>query len=116
MGVVVLALIGAVADLFAAWRSLGPTRWISIWVCAWLGDPDRAGRADPRPGVLGIGHPMSLVFDSPLDLFAIAGAAVIVRAIVDDGETNWYEGFFLIGYTFCLRWRFFSKGRRDRYS
>jgi len=45
----------------------------------------------------GIGHPMNLVFGSPLDLFSIASAAVIVRAIAADGETNWYEGFLLIG-------------------
>ncbi len=37
-----------------------------------------------------IGHPMGLVFGSPLDLFAIAIAAFIVRAIAADGETNWF--------------------------
>ena len=40
---------------------------------------------------------MNLVFDSPLDLFAIVGAVFIVRAIVEDGQTNWYEGVILIG-------------------
>jgi len=44
-----------------------------------------------------LGHPMNLVFDSPLDLFAIVGAVFIVRAIVEDGQTNWYEGVILIG-------------------
>ena len=44
-----------------------------------------------------IGHPMNLVFGSPLDLFSIASAAFIVRAIAADGETTWFEGLLLVG-------------------
>ena len=44
-----------------------------------------------------IGQPMNLVFGSPLDLFAIAGAAFIVRMIAGDGETTWFEGLLLVG-------------------
>ena len=44
-----------------------------------------------------IGHPMNLVFGSPLDLFAIAGAAFIVRSVAADGETTWFEGLLLVG-------------------
>ena len=44
-----------------------------------------------------ISRPMTLVFDNPLDLFAIAGAAFIVNAIAADGETTWFEGVLLIG-------------------
>ena len=44
-----------------------------------------------------IGHPMNLVFGSPLDLFAIATTAFIVRAIAADGETTWFEGLLLVG-------------------
>jgi Ca2+:H+ antiporter len=40
---------------------------------------------------------MNLVFDSPLDLFAIAGTAFVVRAIAADGETTWFEGLLLVG-------------------
>jgi Ca2+:H+ antiporter len=44
-----------------------------------------------------IGRPMNLVFGSPLDLFAIASTAFIVRAIAADGETTWFEGLLLVG-------------------
>jgi Ca2+:H+ antiporter len=40
---------------------------------------------------------MNLVFGSPLDLFAIASTAFIVRAIAADGETTWFEGLLLVG-------------------
>jgi Ca2+:H+ antiporter len=58
-----------------------------------------------------IGHPMNLVFGSPLDLFAIAGAVFIVRSIIDDGETNWYEGFLLIGVYVLFALAYFFLGR-----
>ena len=44
-----------------------------------------------------VGHPMTLVFDSPLDLFAIAATALIVNSIAGDGETTWFEGVLLVG-------------------
>jgi Ca2+:H+ antiporter len=44
-----------------------------------------------------IGQPMNLVFGSPLDLFAIASTAFVVRAIAADGETTWFEGLLLVG-------------------
>jgi Ca2+:H+ antiporter len=43
------------------------------------------------------GHRMNLVFGSPLDLFAIAAAAFIVRVIATDGETTRFEELLLIG-------------------
>jgi len=99
MGVVVLALVGTASDLFAAvvfarrdnmdivfGMCIGSAIQIALVVgpilalVSWL-----------------IGHPMSLVFGSPLDLFAIASTAFIVRAIAGDGETTWFEGLLLIG-------------------
>jgi Ca2+:H+ antiporter len=59
----------------------------------------------------GIGHPMNLVFGSPLDLFAIASASFIVRAIAADGETNWYEGFLLVGVYVLFALAFFFQGK-----
>jgi Ca2+:H+ antiporter len=44
-----------------------------------------------------MGHPMTLVFPNPLDLFAIAGTVFAVNAIAADGETTWFEGVLLIG-------------------
>jgi len=40
---------------------------------------------------------MTLVFPNPLDLFAIAGAALIINSIAGDGEVTWFEGVLLIG-------------------
>ena len=108
MGVVALALIGTVADLFAAVAfaradkmdivlglCIGSAIQIALVVApilaltSWRSGPDQ------------------LVFDSPLGLFAIAGAAVIVRAIVEDGETNWFEGVILIGVYVLFALAFF---------
>ena len=54
-----------------------------------------------------MGHPMTLVFESPLDLFAIAGTAFIVNAIAADGEVTWFEGVLLIGVYALLGLAFF---------
>ena len=40
---------------------------------------------------------MPLVLGNPLDLFAIASTAFVVRAIAADGETTWFEGLLLVG-------------------
>ena len=99
MGVVVLALIGTVADLFAAVAFARADKMdIVLGLC--LGSAIQVALVVAPILVLAswaIGRPMNLVFGSPLDLFAIASATFIVRAIVEDGETNWYEGFVLVG-------------------
>lgn len=43
-----------------------------------------------------IGHPMNLVFSSPLELIAIAAVVFAVSAIAQDGETTWFEGVLLL--------------------
>jgi hypothetical protein len=45
--------------------------------------------------------PDQAIFKSPLDLFAIANAAFVARAIAADGETTWHEGFLPIGVHVC---------------
>ena len=57
-----------------------------------------------------IGRPMTLVFDNPLDLFAISGAAFIIDAIAADGETTWFEGVLLIGVDALFALAFFFVG------
>jgi Ca2+:H+ antiporter len=54
-----------------------------------------------------MGNPMTLVFENPLDLFAIAGTAFIVNAITGDGETTWFEGVMLMGVYFVFGIAFF---------
>lgn len=43
-----------------------------------------------------IGHPMDLVFSSPLELVAIGTVVFGVSAIASDGETTWFEGVMLL--------------------
>jgi Ca2+:H+ antiporter len=112
MGVVVLALIGTVADLFAAVAFARADKMdIVLGLC--IGSAIQIALVVAPVLVLAswaIGHPMNLVFGSPLDLFTIAGAAFIVRAIVEDGETTWYEGFMLIGVYVLFALAFFFQG------
>lgn len=90
MGVVVLALVGTIADLFASVAfALDDRMDIALGMC--VGSAVQIALVVAPVLVLvsyAIGHPMDLVFASPLDLFAIASAAFIVRAIAADGETS----------------------------
>ncbi len=54
-----------------------------------------------------IGTPMTLVFNNPLELVAVAAAAFTVSAIVRDGETTWFEGVLLLGVYSLLGLAFF---------
>ena len=99
MGIVVLALVGTIADLFVA-VSFARAGKMDVVLSLCLGSAIQIAMVVAPVLVLVswfIGHPMNLVFGSPLDLFAIVCAAFIVRFIVADGETTWYEGFLLIG-------------------
>lgn len=51
-----------------------------------------------------LGQPMDLVFQSPLNLFAIAGEAFVVRAVAADGESAWFEGLLLSASISCWGW------------
>jgi Ca2+:H+ antiporter len=42
------------------------------------------------------GHPMNLVFSSPLELIAIGAVVFAINAIANDGETTWFEGVLLL--------------------
>jgi Ca2+:H+ antiporter len=54
-----------------------------------------------------IGHPMNLVFANPLELIAIAAVGFAVSAIVQDGETTWFEGLLLLSVYVLLALAFF---------
>jgi len=112
MGVVVLALVGTIADLFAAVAFARADKMdIVIGLC--IGSAIQIALVVAPILVIAswaLGHPMNLVFGSPLDLFAIASAAFIVLAIVEDGETTWYEGFLLIGVYALFALAYFFEG------
>ncbi len=99
VGVVPLALIGTAADLFAAVGFARQDRMgLAMSIC--VGSTVQVGLVIAPLLVLiswALGEPMSLIFPSILDLFAIVGAVFVVRSIAADGETNWFEGLMLIG-------------------
>jgi Ca2+:H+ antiporter len=99
MGVVVLAVIGTISDVFAAAFFAREGRMgLVMSIC--VGSAIQIGLVLAPLLVIGswlMGHPMTLVFPNPLDLFAIAGTVFAVNAIAADGETTWFEGVLLIG-------------------
>ncbi len=112
MGVVVLALVGTISDLFASVAFARADRMdIALGMC--VGSALQVALVIAPVLVLAsraIGHPMNLVFGSPLELFAIASAVFMVRAIAADGETTWYEGMLLIGVYVLFALAFFFRG------
>ncbi|WP_242098394.1 calcium/proton exchanger [Sphingomonas sp. CROZ-RG-20F-R02-07] len=99
VGVIPLALVGTAADLFAAVSFARKDRMdLVMSIC--VGSSIQVGLVVAPLLVLiswAMGTPLSLVFTSLLDLFAIAAAAFVARSIAADGETNWFEGLLLIG-------------------
>ncbi|WP_419759800.1 calcium/proton exchanger [Acidisoma sp.] len=103
LGVIVLALVGNVADLVSAiWFARQGRLGLVMSIC--IGSAIQVALVvAPLLVIISwlIGAPMTLVFKNPLDLFAIAGTAFIVNAITGDGETTWFEGVLLVG-VYCL--------------
>lgn len=54
-----------------------------------------------------IGHPMNLVFASPLELIAIVSVAFAVNAIAHDGHSTWFEGVLLVAIYVLFALAFF---------
>ncbi len=98
LGLVVLALVGNLAEYFSAvyfarqnqiGLSLGITMGSTLQVALLIA---------PLLVLISfaIGKPMNLVFNNPLELFAVVGIAFAVNAITKDGETTWFEGLLLL--------------------
>jgi Ca2+:H+ antiporter len=114
IGVVGLALVGTAGDLFAAVVFARQDK-MDIVFSMCIGSAIQIALVVAPVLVLAswiIGYPMNLVFGSPLDLFAIAAAAFVVRLIAADGETTWFEGLLLVGVyvLFALAYYFESAG------
>jgi Ca2+:H+ antiporter len=112
MGVVVLALVGTAADLFAAVVFARRDK-MDIVFSMCVGSAIQIALVVAPVLVLAswiIGHPMNLVFSSPLDLFAIASAGFIVRAVAADGETTWFEGLLLVGVYLLFALAYYFEG------
>ena len=112
LGVVVLALVGTSADLFAAVLFAHRDRMgLVMDIC--IGSAIQLALVvAPVLVVVSylLGKPMTLVFGNPLDLFAIAATAFIVNAVAADGETTWFEGLLLVGVYALLALAFFFAG------
>lgn len=54
-----------------------------------------------------IGKRMDLVLNNPLELVTLVGAVLIANSVAADGETNWLEGFMLLGVYLILAIAFF---------
>lgn len=109
VGVVPLALIGTAADLFAA-VSFARQNRMDLVVTICIGSTIQVGLVVAPLLMLislAMGDPMTLVFPSVLDLFAIVSAVLITKSIAADGETNWFEGLMLVGVYVLLALGFF---------
>jgi Ca2+:H+ antiporter len=112
LGVIVLALVGTSADLFAAsWFARHDKIGVSLSIC--IGSAIQIALV-VAPLLVIISaftkSPMSLVFHDPIYLFAIAGTAFVVNAIARDGETTWFEGLLLVGVYVLFGLAFFFTG------
>lgn len=112
LGVVVLGVIGTIADLFAAsWFAHQDKMGLAVNIC--VGSAIQVGLVVAPLLVLlswVIGYPMNLVFSDPMHLFAIAATALIVNSIARDGETTWFEGLLLVGVYVLFAIAFFFAG------
>jgi Ca2+:H+ antiporter len=54
-----------------------------------------------------IRKPMDLVLNNPLELVTLVGSVLIANSVAQDGETNWLEGFMLLGVYAILAVAFF---------
>lgn len=112
LGIVLLAVIGTAADLIAAVAFAQQDRMgLAFSIC--VGSAIQVALVlAPLLVLLSwfMGHPMNLVFHSPLNLFAIASAAFIVRAVAGDGRSTWFEGLMLVGIYAMLALAFYFLG------
>lgn len=112
LGVIVLALVGTSADLFAAcWFAHRHKIGLALSIC--VGSAIQMALVVAPLLVLIstlMERPMNLVFHNPLYLFAIASTAFAVNAVARDGETSWFEGLLLVGVYVLFGLSFFFKG------
>ena len=99
LGITLLAVVGNAAEYITAVYFARKNR-MDLVMGVTLGSTIQVGLLVAPVLVLAsfaMGHPMTLVFRSPLELVAVAAAAFCVNAIARDGETNWFEGVLLLG-------------------
>jgi Ca2+:H+ antiporter len=109
LGITLLAVVGNAAEYITAVYFARKDR-MDLVMGITLGSTIQVGLLVAPILVLAsfaMGHPMTLVFRSPLELVAVAAAAFCVNAISRDGETNWFEGVLLLGVYLILSVAFY---------
>lgn len=112
LGVVVLGLIGAGAEMFAAcWFAHRDRIGLAFSICVGTAIQTALVVA-PLLVIISwfMRRPMTLVFSNPLHLFAIAGTTFAVNAVARDSETTWFEGLLLVGVYVLFAIAFFFSG------
>ncbi len=109
LGVTVLAVIGNAAEYFAAVFFARQDRMGLVMTVTVGSSIQVALLMAPLLVIVSyfMGHPMNLVFNNPLELIAIAGTALAVRTVSQDGETTWFEGVLLLTVYGLLALAFF---------
>jgi Ca2+:H+ antiporter len=109
LGVVVLAIVGNVAEYVSAMYFARQNR-MGLVMTTTVGSTIQVALLVAPILVLGsylMGKPMDLVFNNTIELIAIAGVAFAVNAIAQDGETTWFEGVLLLAVYVLLALAFF---------
>ena len=109
LGVIVLAVVGNAAEYISA-VYFARRGQMGLVIGITLGSTIQIGMlVAPLLVIISylIGHPMDLVFENPIELIAVAGAAFIVNSISQDGETTWFEGVLLLAVYLLFALAFF---------
>jgi Ca2+:H+ antiporter len=109
LGVIVLAIVGNAAEYISAVYFARRGR-MGLVVSITVGSTIQVAMlVAPLLVIISyfFGHPMNLVFENPIELIAIAGAAFIVNSIAQDGETTWFEGVLLLAVYLLFALAFF---------
>jgi Ca2+:H+ antiporter len=104
LGIIVLAVIGNAAEYLSAVYFARKNR-MSLVMGITVGSTIQVALLlAPLLVIISflLGKPMNLVFSNPLELAAIAGAALIVNSIAHDGESTWFEGTMLVAVYLLL--------------
>ena len=109
LGVIVLAVVGNAAEYISA-VYFARRGQMGLVIGITIGSTIQIGMlVAPLLVIISylLGHPMNLVFENPIELIAVAGAAFIVNSISQDGETTWFEGALLLAVYLLFALAFF---------
>ncbi len=109
LGVIVLAIIGNVAEYVSA-IFFAREGDMSLVMSITIGGTIQVALLVAPVLVLVsyfMDKPMNLVFSNPIELVAIAAAALAIEAVSKDGEVTWFEGLLLVGVYLLMAIAFF---------